>query len=41
MYHRLTAVPDAADPLERAHLMAAPSAGIAIINLRRAGPHLA
>jgi uncharacterized membrane protein YccC len=40
MYHRLAAVPDASDPLLRAHLMAALSVGIAIIHLRRAGPHL-
>ena len=37
MYHRLAAVPDASDPLLRAHLMAALSVGIAIIGLRRAG----
>ena len=40
MYHRLAAVPDASDPLKRAHLMAALSAGIAIIHLRRVGPRL-
>jgi uncharacterized membrane protein YccC len=40
MYHRLAAVPDASDPLQRAHLMAALSVGIAIIHLRRAGPQL-
>jgi uncharacterized membrane protein YccC len=40
MYHRLAAVPDASDPLKRAHLMAALSVGIAILHLRRAGPHL-
>ena len=38
MYHRLAAVPDASDPLKRAHLMAALSVGIAILHLRRAGP---
>jgi uncharacterized membrane protein YccC len=40
MYHRLAAVPDASDPLKRAHLMAALSVGIAILHLRRAGPQL-
>jgi uncharacterized membrane protein YccC len=40
MYHRLAAVPDASDPLKRAHLMAALSVGIAIIHLRRAGRQL-
>jgi uncharacterized membrane protein YccC len=40
MYHRLAAVPDASDPLKRAHLMAALSVGIAVIRLRRAGPRL-
>jgi uncharacterized membrane protein YccC len=40
MYHRLAAVPDASDPLKRAHLMAALSVGIAILHLRRAGPAL-
>jgi uncharacterized membrane protein YccC len=40
MYHRLAAVPDASDPLQRAHLMAALSVGIAILHLRRAGPEL-
>ena len=39
MHARLIAVPDSADPLERAHLVAAYSVGIAMIRLRRrAGP---
>jgi hypothetical protein len=33
-------VPDGSDPLQRAHLMAALSVGIAILHLRRAGPEL-
>jgi uncharacterized membrane protein YccC len=40
MYHRLAAVPDASDPLKRAHLMAALSVGVAILHLRRASRHL-
>jgi uncharacterized membrane protein YccC len=35
VYARLTALPDAAEPLERAHLLAALSAGIEIIRLHR------
>jgi uncharacterized membrane protein YccC len=39
-YARLTAIPDAADPLERGQLVAALSVGIAIIDLRRIAPRL-
>jgi len=40
MYGRLAAVPDAAGPLQRAHLMAALSVGTAILHLRRIAPQL-
>jgi uncharacterized membrane protein YccC len=40
MYGRLAAVPDAAEPLQRAHLMAALPVGTAILHLRRIAPQL-
>ncbi|HEY4404418.1 MAG TPA: FUSC family protein [Xanthobacteraceae bacterium] len=40
MYGRLAAVPDAAEPLQRARLLAALSIGNAIIHLRRMAPPL-
>jgi hypothetical protein len=40
MYTRLAAVPDAAEPLARAQLVAAQSVGIAIMRLRRVAPLL-
>jgi uncharacterized membrane protein YccC len=40
VYTRLAAVPDSAEPLQRARFMAAVSIGSEIIHLRRAGPQL-
>ena len=40
MYGRLAAVPDAAEPLQRAHLMVALPVGTAILHLRRIAPQL-
>jgi uncharacterized membrane protein YccC len=40
MYGRLAAVPDEAEPLQRARLVAALSVGTEIIHLRRLGPRL-
>jgi uncharacterized membrane protein YccC len=40
MYGRLAAVPDAAEPLQRTHLMAALPVGTAILHLRRIAPQL-
>jgi uncharacterized membrane protein YccC len=40
MYSRLAAVPDAAEPLQRAYLMAALPVGTAILHLRRVAPQL-
>ena len=40
MYSRLAALPDAAEPLQRAQLVAALSVGTAIIHLRRIAPGL-
>ena len=40
MYSRLAAMPDAAEPLQRAQLVAALSVGIEIIDLRRMSPRL-
>ncbi len=40
MYSRIAALPDAAEPLQRAQIMTALSVGIEIINLRRIAPQL-
>jgi hypothetical protein len=40
MYSRLAALPDEAEPLQRARLVAALSVGTEIIHLHRIAPHL-